>query len=63
MGFENEYALLNIDEDILRRPELSVGVTGAYAAPGRTDFLNMLQLRTIAPEYLIVEITGVGYLF
>ncbi|MBF1332409.1 MAG: hypothetical protein HXM66_06535, partial [Mogibacterium diversum] len=64
---ENEYASLNIDEDILKEEsELSVWelTEKCICCTGKTDFaLNILTIaNSIAPEYLIVEPTGVGYL-
>ena len=64
---ENEYASLNIDEDILKE-ELGLSVweltEKCICCTGKTDFaLNILTIaNSIAPEYLIVEPTGVGYL-
>ena len=64
---ENEYASLNVDEDILKEEsELSVWelTEKCICCTGKTDFaLNILTIaNSIAPEYLIVEPTGVGYL-
>lgn len=64
---ENEYASLNIDEDILKEESgLSVWelTEKCICCSGKTDFaLNILTIaNSIAPEYLIVEPTGVGYL-
>ena len=64
---ENEYASLNIDEDILKEESgLSVWelTEKCICCTGKTDFaLNILTIaNSIAPEYLIVEPTGVGYL-
>lgn len=64
---ENEYASLNVDEDILKKEsELSVWelTEKCICCTGKTDFaLNILTIaNSIAPEYLIVEPTGVGYL-
>mgnify|MGYP001775222651 FL=1 len=64
---ENEYASLNVDEDILKEESgLSVWelTEKCICCTGKTDFaLNILTIaNSIAPEYLIVEPTGVGYL-
>lgn len=64
---ENEYASLNVDEDILKEESgLSVWelTEKCICCSGKTDFaLNILTIaNSIAPEYLIVEPTGVGYL-
>ena len=64
---ENEYASLNVDEDILKEEsELSVWelTEKCICCTGKTDFaLNILTIvNSIAPEYLIVEPTGIGYL-
>lgn len=64
---ENEYASLNIDEDILKEESgLSVWelTEKCICCSGKTDFaLNILTIaNSIAPKCLIVEPTGVGYL-
>nr|WP_298874892.1 GTP-binding protein [uncultured Mogibacterium sp.] len=64
---ENEYASLNVDEDILKK-ESGLNVweltEKCICCSGKTDFaLNILTIaNSIAPEHLIVEPTGVGYL-
>ncbi len=64
---ENEYASINVDENILKNETgLSVweSTENCICCTGKTDFaLNILTIaNTIDPEYLIVEPTGVGYL-
>ncbi len=64
---ENEYASINVDENILKNETgLSVweSTENCICCSGKTDFaLNILTIaNTIDPEYLIVEPTGVGYL-
>ena len=63
---ENEYASLNIDEDILKEESgLSVWelTEKCICCTGKTDFaLNILTIANSIAPYLIVEPTGVGYL-
>ena len=64
---ENEYASVNVDENILKSgTDLSVweSTENCICCNGRSDFaLTILTIaNSLDPEYLIVEPTGVGYL-
>lgn len=64
---ENEYASVNVDENILKSgTDLSVweSTENCICCNGRSDFaFTILTIaNSLDPEYLIVEPTGVGYL-
>ena len=64
---ENDYAAVNIDEDILKnQTDLSVWEQSekCICCTGKSDFaMDILTIsNTLNPDFLIVEPTGVGYL-
>ena len=64
---ENDYAAVNIDEDILKnQTDLSVWEQSekCICCTGKADFaMDILTIsNTLNPDFLIVEPTGVGYL-
>ncbi len=64
---ENDYAAVNIDEDILKKEtDLSVWEQSekCICCTGKSDFaMDILTIsNTLNPDFLIVEPTGVGYL-
>ncbi|MBB5226484.1 GTP-binding protein [Treponema ruminis] len=64
---ENDYAAVNIDEDILKnQTDLSVWeqTEKCICCTGKSDFaMDILTIsNTLNPDFLIVEPTGVGYL-
>ena len=64
---ENEYASINVDENILKeKQDLTVWEANenCICCTGKSDFaLDILTIsNTLDPEYLVVEPTGVGYL-
>lgn len=64
---ENDYAAVNIDEDILKnQTDLSVWeqTEKCICCTGKSDFaMDILTIsNTLDPEFLVVEPTGVGYL-